>query len=77
LENPTSEVSRTPLQVYNMPEGLTTSIPKALYLLDGEAFEKIYGEEERAAVAELADVYVPPQTGVQWRRTLVCLRRPR
>jgi hypothetical protein len=36
LENPTSEVSRTPLQVYNMPEGLTTSIPKALYLLDGE-----------------------------------------
>jgi hypothetical protein len=44
LENPTSEVSRTPLQVYNMPEGLTTSIPTALYLLDGEAFEKIYGE---------------------------------
>jgi len=30
--------------IYNMPEGLTTSIPKALYLLDGEAFEKIYGE---------------------------------
>ena len=45
-----------------MPEGLTTSIPKALYLLDGEAFEKIYGEEEREAVAELADIYAPPQT---------------
>ena len=49
--------------IYNMPEGLTTSIPKALYLLNGEAFEKIYGEEEREAVAELADVYAPPQTG--------------
>jgi phosphoglycerate dehydrogenase-like enzyme len=46
-----------------MPEGATTPIPKTLYLLDGEAFEKIYGEEERAAVAELADVYAPPQTG--------------
>jgi phosphoglycerate dehydrogenase-like enzyme len=46
-----------------MPEGVTTPVPKALYLLDGEAFEKIYGEEERAAVAELADVYAPPQTG--------------
>jgi phosphoglycerate dehydrogenase-like enzyme len=46
-----------------MPEGVTTPIPKALYLLDGEAFEKIYGEEERAAVAELGDVYAPPQTG--------------
>jgi phosphoglycerate dehydrogenase-like enzyme len=45
-----------------MPEGVTTPIPKALFLLDGEAFEKIYGEEERAVVAELADVYAPPQT---------------
>jgi phosphoglycerate dehydrogenase-like enzyme len=45
-----------------MPEGVTTPVPKALYLLDDEPFEKIYGEEERAAVAELADVYVPPQT---------------
>ena len=45
-----------------MPEGVTTPIPKALYVLDGEAFEKIYGEEERAAVAELADIYAPPQT---------------
>jgi len=45
-----------------MPEGVTTPIPKALYVLDGEAYEKIYGEEERAAVAELADVYAPPQT---------------
>jgi hypothetical protein len=33
-----------------MPEGATTPIPKTLYLLDGEAFEKNYGEEERAAL---------------------------
>jgi phosphoglycerate dehydrogenase-like enzyme len=38
-----------------MPEGMTTPFPKAL--------EKIYGEEERAAVAGLADVYAPFQTG--------------
>ena len=38
-----------------MPEGMTTPFPKAL--------EKIYGEEERAAVAGLADVYAPLQTG--------------
>ncbi|MDQ3941628.1 MAG: hydroxyacid dehydrogenase [Actinomycetota bacterium] len=46
-----------------MPEGVTTPFPKALYLLDSGAFEKIYGEEERAAVAGLADVYAPLQTG--------------
>jgi phosphoglycerate dehydrogenase-like enzyme len=46
-----------------MPEVGTTPVPKALYLLDGEAFQKIYGEEERSAVAELADVYAPLQTG--------------
>ena len=46
-----------------MPEGMTTPFPKALYLLDSGAFEKIYGEEERAAVAGLADVYAPFQTG--------------
>ena len=45
-----------------MPEDAATTVPKALYLLDGEAFEKIYGDEERTAVAELADVYAPPQT---------------
>jgi phosphoglycerate dehydrogenase-like enzyme len=45
-----------------MPEDGTTSVPKALYLLDGEAFQKVYGEEERKAVAGLADVYAPPQT---------------
>jgi phosphoglycerate dehydrogenase-like enzyme len=45
-----------------MPEGVTASTPKALYVLDGEAYEKIYGEEEREAVAELADVYAPLQT---------------
>jgi phosphoglycerate dehydrogenase-like enzyme len=46
-----------------MPEGMTTPFPKALYLLDSGTFEKIYGEEERAAVAGLADVYAPLQTG--------------
>ena len=46
-----------------MPEGVTSSFPKALYLLDSGAFAKIYGEEERAAVAGLADVYAPLQTG--------------
>jgi phosphoglycerate dehydrogenase-like enzyme len=46
-----------------MPEGVTNAVPKALYLLDSEAFQKIYGDEERAAVAELADVYAPQQTG--------------
>jgi hypothetical protein len=45
-----------------MPEGVTTPVPKAHYLLDGEAFQRIYGEEERAAVAGLADVYAPLQT---------------
>jgi phosphoglycerate dehydrogenase-like enzyme len=45
-----------------MPEGVTPPIPKALYVLDGEAYEKIYGEEERVAVADLADVYASPQT---------------
>jgi phosphoglycerate dehydrogenase-like enzyme len=45
-----------------MPEDVAVTVPKALYLLDGEALEKIYGDEERAAVAELADVYAPPQT---------------
>src|SRR5829696_4272700 len=46
-----------------MPEGMTTPFPKALYLRDSGAFEKIYGEEERATVAGLADVYAPLQTG--------------
>jgi phosphoglycerate dehydrogenase-like enzyme len=45
-----------------MPEDVAITVPKALYLLDGEALEKVYGDEERAAVAELADVYAPPQT---------------
>ena len=46
-----------------MPEAVTNAVPEALYLLDSEAFQKIYGKEERAAVAGLADVYTPPQTG--------------
>ena len=52
-----------------MPEGMTTSFPKALYLLDRGAFERIYGEEERAAVAGLADVYAPLQTGKSVAKT--------
>jgi phosphoglycerate dehydrogenase-like enzyme len=46
-----------------MSEGAKIPVPKALYVLDSEAFEKIYGEEEREAIADLADVYAPPQTG--------------
>jgi len=46
-----------------MPEGVTNAVPKALYLLDSEASQKIYGEDEREAVAGLADVYAPQQTG--------------
>jgi phosphoglycerate dehydrogenase-like enzyme len=46
-----------------MPESVTNAVPKALYLLDNEASQKIYGEEERETVAELADVYAPQQTG--------------
>jgi phosphoglycerate dehydrogenase-like enzyme len=46
-----------------MSDGVTAPSPKALYVLDSEAFEKIYGEEERETVARLADVYAPPQTG--------------
>src|SRR5688500_11013843 len=45
-----------------MPEGVTTPFPKALYLLDSGAFDTVYGEEERAAVSGLADVYAPLQT---------------
>lgn len=46
-----------------MSEGVTTPYPKALYVLDFGAFERIYGEEEQKAVAGLADVHAPPQTG--------------
>ena len=46
-----------------MSEGVTTPTPKALYVLGSEAFEKIYGKEEREDVIGLADVYAPPQTG--------------
>jgi hypothetical protein len=33
-----------------MPEDVTATVPKALYLLNSEVFEKIYGDEERAAL---------------------------
>ena len=36
--------------------------PRALYLLAQGAFDDIYGESQRAAIAELADVVAPPQT---------------
>ena len=35
---------------------------KGLYLLDPSAFDRIYGEAERAAIAELVDIYAPLQT---------------
>ena len=75
---PATRSSRLPRSgIYSMPEDVATAVPKALYLLDGEAFEKIYGEEERAAVAELADVYAPQQTADSVAKNPVCSRRPR
>ncbi|MGC9521957.1 MAG: hydroxyacid dehydrogenase [Anaerolineae bacterium] len=35
---------------------------KALYLLDTEAYDRIYGEPERRAIAELVTLVAPPQT---------------
>lgn len=35
---------------------------KGLYVLDSSAFDRIYGEAERAAIAEHVDIYAPPQT---------------
>jgi phosphoglycerate dehydrogenase-like enzyme len=35
---------------------------KGLYLLDADAFEKIYGERERQEISRLVDIYAPLQT---------------
>jgi phosphoglycerate dehydrogenase-like enzyme len=35
---------------------------KGLYVLDRDTFGLIYGPDERRAVAELVDIYAPPQT---------------
>jgi phosphoglycerate dehydrogenase-like enzyme len=35
---------------------------KGLFLLNASARDEIYGAQERAAIAELLDLYVPPQT---------------
>jgi phosphoglycerate dehydrogenase-like enzyme len=35
---------------------------KGLYVLRTDAYEKIYGPEERDAVEQLVDIYAPPQT---------------
>src|SRR5215203_6433206 len=35
---------------------------QALYILDSDAYELVYGPEERADVARLVDVIAPPQT---------------
>jgi phosphoglycerate dehydrogenase-like enzyme len=36
---------------------------KGLFLLDASAYEEIYGEEARRAIAELVELVAPPQTG--------------
>ena len=36
--------------------------PRALYLLSAEALDGIYGESQRAAIDELAELVAPPQT---------------
>ncbi len=50
---------------------------KALYVLDGAAFDRIYGQEERAVIARLVDVYAPLQTSaaVAATRGMVLMRR--
>jgi phosphoglycerate dehydrogenase-like enzyme len=35
---------------------------KALFLLNADAYPKIYGPGQQAAIAELVDLYAPPQT---------------
>lgn len=35
---------------------------RALYILHEEAYEMVYGPDERAQINELVDVYAPPQT---------------
>lgn len=35
---------------------------KGLYLLDAGSFEQIYGPDEQRDIAELVDIYAPPQT---------------
>lgn len=49
-----------------MPEAVTNAVPKALYLLDSEAFQKIYGDEERVVVAGLVDVYAGAWAASSW-----------
>jgi phosphoglycerate dehydrogenase-like enzyme len=35
---------------------------QALYILHEEAFEMVYGPQERARISQLVDIYAPPQT---------------
>ena len=37
-------------------------MPKGLYILGAESYEKIYGPAEREDIARLVDIYAPPQT---------------
>lgn len=47
----------------------------AMYLLDRRAYEEIYGERERAEIAELAEVVGPPQTAESVREVPELLSR--
>jgi phosphoglycerate dehydrogenase-like enzyme len=38
------------------------SKPKGLYVLNEDAFERIYGRPEQSDIAELVDIYAPPRT---------------
>ena len=42
---------------------------KGLFLLDASAYEEIYGEEARRAIAELVELVAPPQTGAPLQKT--------
>ena len=35
---------------------------KGIFILNTDAYDKIYGEPERAAIAELVDIVAPQQT---------------
>jgi hypothetical protein len=36
---------------------------KGLFLLNADAYPKIYGPQQRAQIEQLAHIYAPPQTG--------------
>ena len=50
-------------------QDMTDTRLKGLYLLGAEPYDLIYGQPERDAIAELVDIYAPPQTPDSVART--------